>query len=100
MLGGQGDLRDEVARNEHGTPLGREGLQHVSQPDDAFRVEPVHRLIEDERGGVAEQCGADAEPLTHAERVGLGPLAGDRLQSDQASASSTRRLLMPLDRAR
>jgi hypothetical protein len=34
---------------------------------DALRVQPVHRLVEQQHVGVAEQGGGDAQALRHAE---------------------------------
>jgi hypothetical protein len=44
-------------------------------PTDALGVEAVRRLVEDDRGGVAEQGGGDAQALAHAERAATGPPA-------------------------
>ena len=54
----------------------------VAELEDAGRVEPVHRLVEDQQLGVGEQAARDAEALAHAERVGLDLLVGARGEAD------------------
>ena len=46
------------------------------------RVEPVHRLVEDQQRGVGEQAPCDAEPLAHAERVRLDAIVRTVRQAD------------------
>ena len=64
------DFRENVARHEHGAPFGGEPLQQRAHLEDAGRVEPVRRLVEDEELRILHQCRRDPEPLFHAERVG------------------------------
>ena len=47
----------------------RRGAEHVADPADALRVEPVGGLVEDDGVRVAEQHAGEPEPLAHAERV-------------------------------
>ena len=68
LVDGLGDLREHVAGEQHGAPLGRQAAQEVAQPADALGVEPVGGLVEHEDPRVAEQRGGEAEPLGHAER--------------------------------
>ena len=44
-----GDLGEEMARDEHGSALAREHAQEVAKPANALRIEPVCRLVENER---------------------------------------------------
>jgi hypothetical protein len=46
------------------------------------RVEPVHRLVEDQQLGVGEQAARHAEPLAHAERVRLDAVIGAVREAD------------------
>jgi hypothetical protein len=66
VLGGHRHLVHQVAGNEHGPALGRQLLHEGADPDDALRVEPVDRLVQDEHGRVAEQRGGESETLPHA----------------------------------
>ena len=50
---------------------------------DAFRVEAVDRLVEDQRLGIAEQRAGDPEPLAHAKRELAGALVRHLVQTDQ-----------------
>ena len=50
---------------------------------DAFRVEAVDRLVEDQRLGIAEQRAGDPEPLAHAERELAGALVRHLAQTDE-----------------
>ena len=84
LVDGLRDLGQHVARDEHRAAPGREGAQEVAQPADAFGIEAVRRLVEDEQLRLAEQRGGEPEPLPHAERVALHAPAGGRLELDQA----------------
>src|SRR5918999_1885346 len=50
---------------------------------DARGIEPVGRLVEHEELGVSEQCGRQAEPLSHAERVRLDASTGGGVEPDE-----------------
>jgi len=82
VLGGQRHLAHEVRADQHRAALGREVLEQVADPQDALGVQAVHRLVEDQRAGVAEQRGGDAESLAHAEREPARSLAGHLRQPD------------------
>ncbi len=83
MVGGDGHLVHQVAGDEDRLALGRELLHQVPDPQHAFRVQPVDRLVEQQHLRVAEHRGRDAEPLAHAERETARPLARHVLQPDQ-----------------
>jgi hypothetical protein len=51
-----------------GAALGGEHLHQVPDPQDAFGVEPVDRLVEQQDLRVTEHGHGHAEPLAHAER--------------------------------
>ena len=68
-VGGGLDLAQQVAGQQHGAAARGEVLQQDPHPADALGVEAVGRLVQDQGRRVAEEGGADAEPLTHAERV-------------------------------
>ncbi|GHF69985.1 hypothetical protein GCM10010504_42900 [Streptomyces griseus] len=76
MVGGEGHLAHQVGGDEDRTAFGGEGGEEGADPQHALRVQAVDRLVEDDGGGVAEECGGDAEPLAHAEREALDPSAG------------------------
>jgi hypothetical protein len=63
-------------------PLGGQVLQQRADPADALDVQAVHRLVEDDGGGVAEQRRRDAQPLPHAEGEPARPPARHRAQAD------------------
>ena len=63
------DLVEEVRRQHDGATLGHERQDHVAHVEHARRVEPVHRLVEDEQLRIPEEAGGDAETLAHAHGV-------------------------------
>ena len=63
------DLVEEVRGQHHRAALGHEREDHVAHLVHAGRVEAVHRLVEDQQLGVAEQAGGHPEALAHAHRV-------------------------------
>jgi hypothetical protein len=66
-----------VAGDEDRATLIGQAAQQVAQPADAFRVEAVGRLVEDQHCGVADQRRRDTQSLAHAQRIGLElPSAG------------------------
>ena len=67
------DLVEQVRGEQHGAALVDQLADQAAELEDAGRVEPVHRLVEDQQLGVGEQAAGDAEALAHAERVGLRP---------------------------
>ena len=83
VVGGQRHLAHQVRGDEDRATLGGEPLEQVADPLDALGVEAVHRLVEDQRRGIAEQRGGDAEPLAHPERELSGALARDVVQTDE-----------------
>ncbi|MCF0087411.1 hypothetical protein B0E37_02474 [Streptomyces sp. MH192] len=84
VVGGERHLAHQVGGDEDRTALRREGLHQVPHPEDAFGVEAVDRLVEEQHLGVAEERGGDAEALAHAEREALGAAPGHVLQADDA----------------
>ena len=70
------DLVEEMRGQHDRAALGHEREDHVAHVVHAGRVEPVHRLVEDQQLGVAEQAGGDAETLAHAHRVLRHPVVG------------------------
>jgi hypothetical protein len=80
-VGRQSHFGHEVARQKNGPPFGGEVFDEVPDPGHALRVEPVDGLIEDQRGGVAEKRGSEAETLSHAERETTDPFLGDGLKA-------------------
>jgi hypothetical protein len=83
VLGGEGHLAHQVGGDEDGPPLGGEPPEQRPDPADPLGVQSVHRLVEDHRGGVAEERGRDAKALAHAEREAAGPAAGGPGQADR-----------------
>ena len=78
-----------------GPALGGEVAHELAHPQHALGVEPVDRLVEDQRRRVAEQGGGDAEPLAHAEREAADALAGDGLEAGELDDLATRLAPMP-----
>ena len=78
VVGHQRHLAELVAADQHGAALPGEVREHVADPADAFGVEAVGGLVEDDRVRVAEQHTGEPEPLAHAQRVAAHALAGDR----------------------
>ena len=75
-------LAHQMGGDEDRAAFRRQALQEIADPVDAFRVEPVHGLVEEERLRVPEQRRGDAEPLPHAERELPRSLLRDLAQSD------------------
>ncbi len=71
LVAGLLDLVEQMGREEHGAALVDERANQVACLEDAGRVEPVHRLVENQQRRVGEQTPRDPEPLAHAEGVGL-----------------------------
>ena len=63
-------------------PSADERADQAAELEDAGRVEPVDRLVEDQQLGVAQQAARDAEPLAHAERVAPDAVVGARREPD------------------
>jgi hypothetical protein len=78
-----GDLGQDVAGEQDRAPLSGEPAQEVAQPADAFGVEPVRWLIEDEDPRVADQRAREAEPLAHSEREPAGTPVGGAVEFDE-----------------
>ena len=70
----QRHLAHQMRGDEHRPALRRQAPEEVPDPVDAFRVEAVDRLVEDQRLGIAEQRAGNSEPLAHAERELAGAL--------------------------
>ena len=75
-----------VAGDQDGAAFGRQALEQLPHPHDAFGVEAVDRLVEEERLRLAEQRAGDAEALRHAEREPADALAGDVAEADRRRA--------------
>ena len=71
------------AGEEDGPAFAGPGGDHLPKPCDAGRVEPVHRLVEDQQLRIAEQGSGDAEPLAHAEAVAADRLPATIAQADE-----------------
>lgn len=82
VVGGEGHLTHQVRRDEDRAALTGERLHEVADPVDALGVQSVHRLVEHQDLGVAEQRARDTEPLPHAERESLGALLRHRREAD------------------
>ena len=57
-------------------PSSTSDADQVAELEDAGRVEPVHRLVEDQQLRIGEEAARDAEALAHAHRVRLDAVAG------------------------
>ncbi len=76
------DLVEQVRGEQHGPALADEVADQVAELEDAGRVEPVHRLVEDQQLGIRQQAARDAEALAHAERVGADLVVGAGAEAD------------------
>jgi hypothetical protein len=77
-----GDLREHVARDQHGSAARGERAEELAQPPDPLGIEPVCRLVEHQQPRPAQQRAGDAQPLAHAERVAADPAAGRSRELD------------------
>src|SRR5829696_8181003 len=82
LVNGLGHLGQQMARDEHRASRRGVGAQELAQPADAFGVEAVGGLVQDEDVGIAEERGGEPEPLTHPEREAADPSAGGARQAD------------------
>jgi hypothetical protein len=83
VVGGDSHLVHQVTGHKDGAALGGELLHQVPDPQDAFGIEAVDRLVEEQDFRVAEHGHGHAEPLAHAEREAAGPLVRHVLQAHQ-----------------
>ena len=60
-VGGERHLGQQVTGDEDGAPLRGEGLHERAHPDDAFGVEPVDGLVEEQHARIAQQRTGDAD---------------------------------------
>jgi len=82
VVGGVLHLAHQVAGDQHRPSLVGEVAQQLAHPADALGVQAVHRLVEQEDVGVAEQRGGDPEPVPHAQGEPPHPVVGHRLEAD------------------
>jgi hypothetical protein len=75
-------LVQQMRREQHRAALRHQRAHQPAELENARRVEPVDRLVQDQQLRVAEQAAGDAEPLAHAERVRLHAVVGSRGQPD------------------
>jgi len=61
------DLRQQVAGDQDAVAVAHVVAKERPEPADAFRVESVGGLVEDEQTGAAEQRAGEAEALAHPE---------------------------------
>ena len=81
-------LAEHVAGDKHRPPFGGQIAQQLAKPVNAFGVEPVGGLIEDEDLRFGQQRGSQAKPLAHAEGELPYPPLGRRGQSTRSSTLS------------
>jgi len=62
-------LGEHMAGYEHRLAVGGEAAHERAEPANAFRVEPVRGLVQDQQLRVAEQRAGEPEPLPHPKRV-------------------------------
>jgi hypothetical protein len=55
VLGGKCHLAHQVRRHEHRAAVGGQALHQPADPQDAFRVQAVDRLVEDEHARIPQQ---------------------------------------------
>ena len=83
VIGGLRHLAHQVAGDHDGATLGGHRPEQQADPADAFRVQPVDRLVEQQHRRIGQQRRRDAEPLFHAKRELPGPPGGDRFEPGQ-----------------
>ena len=83
VVGHLGHLREQVAADQHRTALAGEVDQHVTDPANAFGIQPVGRLVEHHGLRITEQHSGQPETLLHPQRVRLDPPAANRFEPDQ-----------------
>ena len=87
MICGEGHLAHQVRGDEHRPALGGQAFEQVADPQHAFRVQSVDRLVEQDGRRIGQQRAGDAESLarSHGEiqvahgcfvAVFLGEIAG------------------------
>ena len=76
------DLGEQVAGHQHGAAASGVRAQSVAQRMDAFGIESVAGLVENEHWRVTEHRGGKPQPLSHTERVGPGRPAGGGGQAE------------------
>src|SRR5207244_10821054 len=76
------DLRQLVARHEHGAPFVAQLAQEAPDLPDPGGVEAVGRLVEDEHGRILQQHPREPEALTHPEGVPLHRVVGALSETD------------------
>ena len=81
------DLVEEVAGDDDGAPVPREGDKQVSDLGDTGGVESVRRFVEDDDFGIPKQRGGDPQPLPHPERVGGDRIIGPIVEPGVAEGS-------------
>ena len=82
MIRGQRHLAHQVAGDQDRAALLGQRPHERPDPQDPLRVEPVDRLIEQQRARIAEQRPGDAQPLRHAQGKAADPPARHRRQPD------------------
>ncbi|HEY2936782.1 MAG TPA: hypothetical protein VGJ25_09280 [Gaiellaceae bacterium] len=76
------DLVEQVGGEDDRAPFLDEPADHEAELLHAGRVQPVHRLVEDQQLRIAEQRPGDAQALAHTERVRLDLLVGAPGEAD------------------
>jgi hypothetical protein len=76
------DLVEQVRGQQHGAALADQLPDEVAHLQDAGRVEPVHRLVQDQQRRVGQQAARHAEALAHAQRVALDAVIATRGEPD------------------
>jgi hypothetical protein len=79
----QSHFAHQVAGNEDGPSLAGERLHQRARPHDAFGVEAVYGLVEDEDRRVPEERGGDTQTLGHTQRESAGLAAGHVAQAHE-----------------
>src|SRR5918995_5562594 len=69
----------EIVGNDQGRLPGHEAIQGFLDLRLALDVEARHRLVQDQDGGIADECPGDGYPLALPSGEGVAPLADDGL---------------------
>ena len=86
------DLVNEMAGDKDSLAVGREGSQKPPDPADAFGIQAVGRLIQNNNAWIAEEGRGDPQPLTHPQRVRSHALPGGVRKSDELQDSTDPRM--------
>lgn len=89
----QRHLRHQMRRDQHRSTLARQIAQQMTDPQNAIRIQTIHRFVENQRRRITQQRRRDPEALPHPQGKPANPLRSDISQTNQPQqlVDSTRR---------